>query len=230
MPNGLTIVLIEDEPAIRRFLKASVGKDDVVWHECESGSEGLKVISKVNPDLVLLDLGLPDQNGLDVLKLLREWSSVPVMVLTARGQERDKVQSLDGGADDYITKPFSVNELWARVRVVMRRVKRGQTAERAVFESKGLVLDFEAHRVSVRGAEVRLTPIEYRLLALLARNAGKVLTHKTILAEVWGSGYEDATHALRVHMGALRAKIEPDASHPQFIRTETGVGYRFLDE
>ncbi|MBX3112395.1 MAG: winged helix-turn-helix domain-containing protein [Fimbriimonadaceae bacterium] len=230
MPDKLTVVVIEDEAPIRRFLKASVPEGSHDWHECDTGADGLKAVAKAQPDLVLLDLGLPDMSGLDVLKSLREWTQVPVIVLTARGQERDKVSSLDGGADDYMTKPFSVNELWARVRVVLRRVRRSQVPELPVYERKGLVLDFEAHRVTLNGEEVRLTPIEYKLLGLLCRNAGKVLTHKVILAEVWGQGYEDSTHTLRVHMGALRAKIERDPGHPTFIRTETGVGYRFLDD
>ena len=229
MAEKMTVVLVEDEAPIRRFLKASVPTGDATWHECENGADALKAVAKHQPDLVLLDLGLPDMSGFDVLKSLREWSQVPVIVLTARGQERDKVASLDGGADDYLTKPFSVNELWARVRVVLRRVRRSQVPETPVFESNGLVLDFEAHKVMVDGDEVRLTPIEFRLLGLLCRHAGKVLTHKTILQEVWGSGYEDSTHTLRVHMGALRSKIERDPGHPKFIRTETGVGYRFIE-
>jgi len=230
MPEKLSVVLIEDEAPIRRFLKASVPDGGYDWHECETGAEGLRAVAKEQPDFVLLDLGLPDMSGFDVLKSLREWSQVPVIVLTARGQERDKVASLDGGADDYLTKPFSVNELWARVRVVLRRFKRSQVPETPVFERNGLQMDFEAHRVMLNGEEVRLTPIEYKLLSLLCRNAGKVLTHKAILAEVWGHGYDDSTHTLRVHMGALRGKIERDPGHPRFIRTETGVGYRFIDD
>lgn len=219
------ILVIEDETAIRRFLKASYDAD---WIESESGQEGIRLVAQRNPDLVLLDLGLPDMDGLDVLKALREWSNVPIIVLTARGKERDKVMALDAGADDYVTKPFSVAELLARVRVALRHAsQQGPTAE-PVFESAGLRLDFEARQVWVDDEEVRLTPIEYRLLAELVLHAGKVLTHRHLLNSVWGAAYEDSTHTLRVHMAAIRAKIDADPAHPRFIRTETGVGYRLL--
>ena len=229
MPEPLVIVVIEDEAPIRRFLKASALPSEATWHECETGQEGIRAVARTEPDIVLLDLGLPDQDGLEVLRAIREWTEVPVIVLTARGQERDKVLSLDSGADDYMTKPFSVNELWARIRVVLRRAQRSKAKDEAVYVNGELKVDFDARRVTLGEVEVRLTPIEYRLLALLSRHAGKVLTHTMILTEVWGPGYEESTHALRVHMGALRQKIEPDPSHPRFIRTETGVGYRLLE-
>ncbi len=228
MPEPIRFVIIEDEAPIRRFLKAGLGPEDAQWHEAETGEEGIRLVAQKNPDIVLLDLGLPDQDGQEVLRALREWTEVPVIVLTARGQERDKLVALDAGADDYVTKPFSVAELMARVRVVLRRSTKAKPDGDPVFESAGLRVDFEKRQVFVDGEEVRLTPIEYRLLALLARHAGKVLTPRYLLTEVWGPAFEDSTHTLRVHMGAIRQKIEPDASHPRFIRTETGVGYRLL--
>ncbi len=228
MPQPIRFVIIEDEAPIRRFLKASTTPEEAEWHEAEDGAEGSRLVAKKNPDIVLLDLGLPDLDGLDLLKSLREWTDVPVIVVTARGQERDKVLALDAGADDYVTKPFSIAELMARVRVALRHSKKGQQPTEAAFDSRGLKIDFEARLVSLDGEEVRLTPTEYRLLALLARHAGKVLTHRYLLTEVWGPAYDDSTHVLRVHMGSIRQKLERDPSHPRFIRTETGVGYRML--
>jgi two-component system KDP operon response regulator KdpE len=219
------ILVIEDEAPIRRFLKASY---EAEWLEAENGLDGIRLAAQRNPDIVLLDLGLPDQDGLEVLKSLREWTQVPVIVLTARGKERDKVMALDAGADDYVTKPFSVAELLARVRVALRHASRQSPSHDPLFESEGLRLDFEARQVWVDDEEVRLTPIEYRLLAELALHAGKVLTHRHLLTTIWGAAYEDSTHTLRVHMAAIRSKIETDAAHPRFIRTETGVGYRLM--
>lgn len=230
MSEPLRIVIIEDEAAIRRFLRASMGPDEVEWFEAESGGEGTRLVAHKNPHLVLLDLGLPDQDGLEVLRDLREWSQVPVIVLTARGKERDKVLALDAGADDYVTKPFSIAELLARIRVALRHAARAIPNTEAAYEASGLRIDFEARQVFVDGEEVRLTPIEYRLLSELARHAGKVLTHRQLLRAVWGPAYEDSTHTLRVHMGAIRSKIESDAGYPRFIRTETGVGYRLIPE
>ena len=228
MADAPRYVIIEDEAPIRRFLKASLKPEQAGWFEAESGGEGMQLVARKNPDIVLLDLGLPDLDGLEVIRLLREWTDVPIVVLTARGKERDKVLALDAGADDYVTKPFSVEELMARVRVALRHAAKVKPDTEPTYEGGGLHVDFDARIVLLDGNEVRLTPIEYRLLALLVRHAGKVLTHRHLLAEVWGSGYEDATHMLRVHMGAIRQKIEADPAHPRFIRTETGVGYRLL--
>lgn len=228
MAERIRIVVIEDEAPIRRFLKAGVHPDEVEWIEAESAGEGVRLVAQRNPDVVLLDLGLPDEDGLETLLKLREWTEVPVVILTARGQERDKVSALDGGADDYVTKPFSIVELMARIRVALRHAKRGRQSLESAYEGGGLRVDFQQRAVWLDGEEVRLTPIEYRLLALLARNAGMVLTHRQLLNEVWGPGYADSTHTLRVHMGAIRSKIEADPAHPRFIRTETGVGYRLL--
>lgn len=222
-------VIIEDEAPIRRFLKASIPSEEAEWHEAATGAEGIRLVAQKNPHLVLLDLGLPDQDGLDVLRSLREWTRVPIIMLTARGKERDKVLALDAGADDYVTKPFSIAELHARMRVALRHAPETSRDAESSYESGGLRVDFDARQVFVDGEEVRLTPIEYRLLSELAHHAGKVLTHRHLLRAVWGPAFEDSTHTLRVHMGAIRSKIESDAAYPRFIRTETGVGYRLID-
>jgi len=223
-------VVIEDEAAIRRFLRASLPPEEAEIFEAENGKDGLRLVAQKNPDIVLLDLGLPDIDGLEVLRRMREWSDKPVIVLSARGREQDKVAALDGGADDYLTKPFSFGELTARVRVALRRSLRTAPPTVPTLETGGLKIDFEARQVFVNGQEIRLTPLEYKVLAFLARHAGKVITHKQLLAEVWGPAYEDSTHTLRVHMGAIRQKLEPEPARPRYIRTETGVGYRFLLE
>jgi len=228
LADPIRFVIIEDEAPIRRFLKASFPPEEAEWYEAETGEEGLRLVAQKNPDVVLLDLGLPDQDGHRVLAQLREWTEVPVIVLSARGQERDKLLALDAGADDYVTKPFSTAELMARVRAAFRRWRRDSAETEPTFESNGLRIDFEGRQVFVGDEEIRLTPIEYKLLAFLARHAGKVVTHRILLHEVWGPAFEDSTHTLRVHMGAIRQKIEPDASHPRYIRTETGVGYRLM--
>ncbi|HRK21544.1 MAG TPA: response regulator, partial [Fimbriimonadaceae bacterium] len=180
MAEPLRFVIIEDEAPIRRFLKASFPPDEAKWYEAETGESGIRLVAQKNPDVVLLDLGLPDRDGHDVLKSLREWTDVPVIVLSARGQERDKLLALDAGADDYVTKPFSTAELMARVRAAVRRAAKNKSEVEATLESGGLKIDFEARQVFLNGEEVRLTPIEYRLLALLARHAGKVLTHRAM--------------------------------------------------
>ncbi|MBL8059809.1 MAG: response regulator [Chthonomonas sp.] len=224
MAEPIRIVIIDDEAPIRRFLRASIEPEDVEWIEADSAAEGKRQIARVNPDVVLLDLGLPDEDGLEVLRSLRDWTTVPIIILTARGQEHEKVLALDAGADDYVTKPFSVPELMARVRVALRHAKDTSIENEATFELDGLRIDFSARRVECGDEEVRLTPTEYKLLAVLARHSGKVLTHRFLLSEVWGPGYLESTHTLRVHMGALRQKLL--ANHGRLIRTETGVGYR----
>jgi len=227
MAERLSILMIEDEAPIRKFLRASLDSDEAQWHEAETGAEGIHLVAHKNPDVVLLDLGLPDMDGLEVLARIREWSAVPIIVLSARGQERDKVAALDAGADDYLTKPFSVAELMARVRVSLRH-SRSHTRPDSVFETGPLRIDHGSRLVTLDGQEVRLTQIEYRLLTLLAKHAGKVVTQRHILSEVWGAGYEDSSHTLRVHMANLRQKIEPTGSTYRLIRTETGIGYRLL--
>ncbi len=224
MHDPIRFVVIEDELPIRRFLKASF--EEAEWFEASTGQEGIRLVAQKNPSIVLLDLGLPDMDGIEVLRQLREWTQVPVIVLSARGKEKDKVMALDGGADDYLTKPFAVGELMARVRVTLRHASK-HTNE-PTFEAAGLSIDFAARIVKVNGQEVHLTQIEFRLLSILALHAGMVVTQKQLLTEVWGAAFEESTHTLRVHMANLRQKIEPEPSRPQFIRTETGVGYRLM--
>lgn len=227
MPDPTRIVVIEDEKAIRRFLKAAFGDDKVELLEAESGQEGLTLIARKNPHLVLLDLGLPDQDGLSVLAELRTWSQVPVIVLTARGKDADKVAALDGGADDYLTKPFSVPELMARIRVALRHSRSSDEGTSPLeIEVGPLKIDMEGHVVWLDGQEVSLTQIEFKLLATLAQNADRVVTQRHLLREVWGPAFEDSTHTLRVHMANLRSKISSAPQKDLRIRTEIGVGYR----
>ncbi|MCU0625335.1 MAG: response regulator [Gemmatimonadaceae bacterium] len=224
--TGPVVVLVEDEPQMRRFLRVALEAEGYRTVEAPTAAEGLQQVAGHNPELVLLDLGLPDGDGVDVTRQLRTWTTVPVIVLSARGQEGDKIAALDAGADDYLTKPFSTGELLARMRVALRRAERRDTPADAVFELDGLRVDRERRLVSVHGAEVRLTPTEYRLLALLVQHAGKVLTHRFLLAEVWGPGRTAQTHYLRVYMQQLREKLEADPARPRWLRTEPGVGYR----
>ncbi|WP_437782677.1 response regulator [Sorangium sp. So ce1097] len=223
------VLLIEDDPQMRRFLRAMLAARGYRLVEAETGGEGIAQATTRNPDLVLLDLGLPDMDGLEVTRRLREWSAVPIIVLSARGQEQDKIDALDGGADDYLTKPFSAGELLARLRVAQRHAAsaaRGATAEGHRFAGHDVEVDL-ARRVVLRGGEeIHLTPIEYRLLTTLIRHAGKVLTHRQLLGEVWGPAYAGQTHYLRVYMAQLRHKLERDPARPQMLITEPGVGYR----
>jgi two-component system, OmpR family, KDP operon response regulator KdpE len=223
-----TILLIEDELQMRRFLRVTLQSEKYSVLEAESAEEGLSQAATRNPDIVLLDLGLPDMDGLEVIKKLREWSAVPVIVISAREQEGDKVNALDGGADDYLTKPFAAGELLARIRVALRHaLPRSEDQAEAVFVAEDLRIDFLKRQVFVRLQEIHLTPIEYRLLTVLVRNAGRVLTHRQILKEVWGSAYAEQTHYLRVFMNQLRKKIEADSAQPRFLLNEPGIGYRF---
>jgi two-component system KDP operon response regulator KdpE len=224
-----TILIIEDEKPIRRFLKASLSSQQFKIVETENGAEGLSLAASHNPKLILLDLGLPDMDGLELLKRLRKWSRVPVIILTARGKEEDKIKGLDAGADDYLTKPFGVGELLARMRVALRHSKQTAAGEAPVFfESKGLKVDLDKRRVLVKKSEIHLTPNEYELLALLVRYAGKVVTQKQILTELWGPTSDSQN--LRTYIHQLREKIEEDANRPQLLLTEPGVGYRLKDE
>ena len=223
---GPLVLVIEDEPQIRRFLRASLPAHGYRLIEAATGSEGLAAAATERPDLVLLDLGLPDTDGLDVISHLREWTEIPILVLTARGRERDKIAVLDAGADDYITKPFGVGELMARMRVALRRSSRAAEASRPVLAAGLLTVDLAGHRVWLEDKEVKLSVIEFKLLAELARHAGKVLTHRHLLTNVWGPEYLDQTHYLRVYMGHLRHKLEVEPARPRFLLTEPGVGYR----
>jgi two-component system KDP operon response regulator KdpE len=227
------ILLIEYEPSIRRFLRASLGGQDYRLAEAETGQQGLSLAAIQPPDLVILDLGLPDLDGLQIIEELRGWSQMPIIILSARGQEQDKVLALDRGADDYLSKPFGMDELLARIRVALRHQARirGQPAGAAMRFSVGdLTVDLEARRVFVRGQEVHLTPIEYRLLSTFVQHAGKVLTHRFLLKEVWGPGHSEETHYLRVFTANLRRKLEVDSARPRYLLTEQGVGYRLAAE
>jgi len=223
------IVLIEDEPQIRRFLRATLGSHGYRLHEAETGEDGLIEAASRQPDVGILDLGLPDVDGLQVIRRLREWSKVPVIVLSARGQEGDKVAALDAGADDYVSKPFAVGELLARLRVALRHAAAGESGE-PTFTVGDLTVDQIKRQVRVDGREVHLTPIEYRLLTLLVRHSGRVVSQRQLLKEVWGPGQTEQTHYLRVYMGTLRRKLEKDPARPRYLLTEPGVGYRLAAE
>lgn len=225
------VLLVEDEIQMRRFLKVALESDGYRFVEAGTAGEGLSLTVSHNPDVVLLDLGLPDMDGLEFLRRVREWSLVPVIVISAREQESDKVRALDSGADDYLTKPFGVSELLARVRVAIRHAEvRASGREESVFAAGELRIDFTKRQVCVGTAEVHLTPLEYRLLLVLARNAGKVVTHRQLLKEVWGPSYVEHTQYLRVYMTQLRHKLESDPARPRYLLNEPGVGYRFRDE
>lgn len=227
--TGPLVLIIEDEPQMRRFLRSALASHGFRCLEACTAAEGMALASSHNPEVILLDLGLPDGSGIVLARRLREWARTPILVISARGREADKVEALDAGADDYLTKPFGVNELFARIRVALRHATRNGTAAESVIEIGALRLDLPRREVRVDGNEVHLTPIEYRLLVLLANNAGKVLTHRQILNEVWGPGHATQTHYLRVYMAALRQKIESEPARPKLLVTEPGVGYRLRD-
>jgi len=220
------IVAIEDDPQIRRFLRTGLESHGFQIHEAETGEQGLAEAANRRADLVILDLGLPDMDGVEVVRRIREWSALPVIVLSARATETDKVAALDAGADDYLTKPFGLGELLARIRVALRHAQAGAQDKGGEFCVANLKVDLALRRVHVDGKEVHLTPIEYRLIAVLVKYAGRVLTHRQLLKEVWGPGYVERSHYLRVHMASLRHKLEADPARPRFLLTEAGVGYR----
>ncbi len=224
MSASALVLLVEDEPQMRRFIRASLTAHGYRLVEATTLGEAETLARSHNPELILLDLALPDGDGIAFTPKLRSWSKVPVIVISARGREDDKVAALDAGADDYLTKPFGVNELLARMRVALRHAQSAPAGPVLRFE--GLELDLEKRLASRDGQELHLTPIEYRLLAYLAQNAGKVLTHRQILAEVWGPGAAHQTHYVRVHLAELRKKVEVDPARPRLIVTEPGVGYR----
>jgi len=221
------ILLIEDEPQMRRFLRITLQGYGHRLVEAVTGQEGLTQVATRNPDVVLLDLGLPDIDGLEVTARLREWSQVPVIVLSAREQEEDKIKALDAGADDYLTKPFSAGELLARIRVALRhKAMQQKGSEESEFILDNLRVDLVKRQVFIDDREIHLTPIEYRLLSILIKHAGKVITHRQILKEVWGAAYVNQNHYLRIYMGQLRHKLEADPARPRFFINEPGVGYR----
>ncbi len=226
--KGIRILVIDDEVAILRFLETVLDTEEFCVHKAESGRLGIMAAAAVRPDLVLLDLGLPDLDGIEVIKRLREWSKVPIIVLSVREREEDKIMALDAGADDYLTKPFGVGELLARVRATLRRTL--QQEQLPTYKIGELEVDLVLRKVLLAGSEVQLTPTEYDLLKLLVANAGKVLTHRQICRQIWGIGYAEQSHILRVNISNLRRKIEKDSSRPSYIITEVGVGYRLKDD
>lgn len=228
-PGGHHILIVEDEQPIRRFLKASLSNEGYRISEAVSGEEGLRLASSQPPDLVILDLGLPDLDGQEVLKRLREWYRSPIIILSARDQEPQKIKALDGGADDYVTKPFGIGELLARMRTALRHAQRSGPEDTTITVGD-IRVDLSARLVHRKDEEVHLTPLEYKLLATLARHAGKVLTHRFLLREVWGPQDAQENHYLRVFVASLRRKLEEDPAQPRYILTEQGVGYRFAAE
>jgi len=225
------LLVVEDDTQMRKFLRASLASNGYRLVEAVNGAEGLTQAASYNPDLILLDLGLPDMDGLVVTQRLREWNSAPIIVISARGQEDDKIHALDAGADDYLTKPFGTGELLARIRVALRHSGRSrQERSEPILTVGELSVDLDKRSVHVAGKEVHLTPTEYKLLATLLKNAGKVLTHRQLLKEVWGPGYANNTQYLRVYMVQLRHKLEQDAARPRYLVTEPGVGYRLKSD
>ena len=222
--NGPRVLIVDDEQAIRRFLRLTLTSQGYTVFEASSGLEALTTATNYKPDIIILDLGLPDIDGADVTQLFRQWTKIPIIILSVRGSESDKIKALDAGADDYLTKPFGVGELLARLRANLRR--SSQAACEPVFSYGDLVVDLSKRLVTVSGNEVQLTPNEYDLLKALVTYAGKVVTHRQLLREVWGKAYEPELHILHVNISNLRHKIEPDPTRPRFIITEPGVGYR----
>jgi two-component system KDP operon response regulator KdpE len=221
-----TVLVIEDEPEIRRFLRSSLGTEGYRVVESEGGERGVTAAGSQKPDLAIVDLGLPDIDGVEVIRRIRSWSPMPIIVLSARSREHAKIEALDAGANDYVTKPFGVGELLARVRAALRHAARPPSGQALVLGKA--TIDFEKRRATRDGAEVHLTPIEFRLLACLAKHLGMVLTHRQLLREVWGPSYVEHTHYLRVYMKQLREKLEADPVRPRHLLTETGVGYRLV--
>ena len=229
--NKMKILVVEDDISVKNLIVTTLQAHGYQYLSAKDGQEAILEASSHNPDVILLDLGLPDVDGVEIIKKVRGWSNVPIIVVSARSEDRDKVDALDAGADDYLTKPFSVDELLARLRVALRRVRfdSSKTNEEAsTFVNGGLKIDYAAGCVYLNGEEIHLTPIEYRLICLLAKNAGKVLTHNYILKEVWNNALPTDTPSLRVFMATLRKKLEKEPGSPQYIQTHIGVGYRMM--
>lgn len=226
MRNEKTILIIEDEPAILKFLRTSLEESGWTLIEATSGHLGIELAVSKKPQVILLDLGLPDQDGLSVLKSLRQWTSAPVIIISARGQENDKVKGLDAGADDYLTKPFSVNELMARLRVAERHLERSTDDTPALYEHAGLKVDLVARKVWVKKKEIHLSPIQYDLLAVLVRHVGRVVSQSQLIKQVWGEDRDVTPESVRIFIHQLRHKIEPDPVRPRCLKTEPGIGYR----
>lgn len=233
MYNKISVVVIEDEDNICDFMVKTLRTHQYKCSAAKTGKEGISLVASGMPDVVLLDLGLPDMDGLDVLQSIRVWSGVPVIIISARSQERDKVKALDAGADDYITKPFGTSELLARIRTALRhsnKMNTGSGNAQKVYQAKDLVIDFEKRRVFLNGQDIHLTQVEYKIVSLLAKNAGKVMTYDSIIADIWGPYADDNNRILRVNMANIRRKIEANPGEPEYIFTELGVGYRMLED
>ncbi|MFR1758683.1 MAG: response regulator [Christensenellaceae bacterium] len=228
--NKPLILIVEDDTAVRNLIATTLETQDYRFHTAQTGAQAVFEAVSQKPDIILLDLGLPDMDGVDIIKKIRSWSTKPIIVISARSEDRDKIEALDAGADDYLTKPFSVEELLARLRVTIRRLSYGETqqAEETAFANGELTIDYASGCAFLGGQELHLTPIEYKLLCLLAKNVGKVLTHTYITREIWGTSWNSDVASLRVFMATLRKKIEPDPSQPKYIQTHVGVGYRML--
>ncbi len=225
-----TVLIIEDELPIRRFIKAAVSNQGIKLIEAPTAQEGLALAASHNPEIILLDLGLPDMDGLEVIRRLREWNKVSIIVLSARGKEKDKVLALDAGADDYLTKPFGVGELMARIRVSLRHARIVPSADEPEFTIGDLRIDLAKRQVFMGKQEIHLTPIEYKVLAMLVHHAGKVVTQRQLLLEIWGEAREEQTHYLRIYIHQLRQKLEDNPARPRYLITEAGVGYRLRTE
>lgn len=232
MNNNAMILIVEDEKAIRNFIKISLETQGYRVLESDRGSEALALIMSYNPELILLDLGLPDIDGVDLINKIRQFKETPIIIVSARGRDRDKIDALDLGADDYLTKPFSMGELLARVRVLLRRGNKNENKAEVIenYNVDGLEADLEKRKILLDGQEIHFTPIEFKIFALLIKHAGKVLTHNYIIKEVWGGAIGSENQSLRVFMANIRRKIEKEAANPRFLLTEVGVGYRLVDE
>ena len=233
MTHKLSIVLVEDEKNICDFISTSLSAQDYRISTAHTGKEALPIITSQCPDLILLDLGLPDMDGMEIIRQVRTWSSVPIIVLSARTQEQEKVRALDLGADDYLTKPIGTSELLARIRTALRHSNRLNTDSplyKRPFHAKGLTIDFEKHLVSVDGKDVHLTQIEFKIISLLAQNSGRVMTYDTIISNIWGPYADDDNSILRVNMAHIRRKLEQNPAEPQYVFTEIGIGYRMIED
>ena len=233
MTHKLSILLVEDEKNICDFISTSLSAQDYRISTAHTGKEALPIITSQCPDLILLDLGLPDMDGMEIISQVRTWSSVPIIVLSARTQEQEKVRALDLGADDYLTKPIGTSELLARIRTALRHSNRLNTDSplyKRPFHAKGLTIDFEKHLVSVDGKDVHLTQIEFKIISLLAQNSGRVMTYDTIISNIWGPYADDDNSILRVNMAHIRRKLEQNPAEPQYVFTEIGIGYRMIED
>lgn len=233
MNHKITVLIIEDEKSICDFIAKSLEDEEYKVLTAQTGNEGMQVITSVLPDLVLLDLGLPDMDGMEIIKKTREWTSMPIVVISARTREAEKVEALDLGADDYITKPFGTDELCARIRAAIRHANRTTNSENSSsqsYKAKDLVIDFERRRIFLKEEEIHLTRVEYKIVSILAKNSGKVITYDTLIEQLWGPYADDNNRILRVNMANIRRKLEENPGEPEYIFTELGVGYRMIED